>query len=133
MFSGYAGIRVKPWDGIVRPYVEGLIGFQNYYSKHCLEQQVGTDFRWEEVDRSTRNSWTLSYGVSTGLMIFTGGHDNFYIDVKCTYIKGGKINIYRLNDEIDLDEFIRDPYSAFNIIESKSHLLIPAIGIGVIF
>lgn len=69
-FTGYLALRWMPDIGYIKPYIEGLAGFHNYYSsvRLCLARQSFDD--WSEVNRDTRGDWIAGFGGSAGLMIF---------------------------------------------------------------
>lgn len=129
LFSGYGGLRIMPGEGRFRPYAEGLIGFKNFYRTNRLDQQPRFSNGWEEVDRESDGSWTLGYGGSAGLMLFFGESQSIGIDLKCSYLAGGDVRVYRLKEEIDPVQFEQDPFSAFTSIRSVSHMLIPQVGV----
>lgn len=129
LFSGYGGLRVMPGEGRFRPYAEGLIGFKNFFRSNRLDQQPRFSNGWEQVDQESDGSWTLGYGGSAGLMLFFGKSQSFGIDLKCSYLAGGDVRVYRLKEEIDPVQFEQDPFSAFTSIRTVSHMLIPQIGV----
>ena len=128
LFSGYAGLRIMPGTGWLQPYAEGLIGFKNFYISKRLEQYDTFDYEWQEQDRDTDGDWALGYGGSAGLLFFFGDSD-IALDIKCSYLAGGKVTFFQLKEDIDEVAFEEDPFTAFDPLEATTNMLIPQIGV----
>jgi hypothetical protein len=128
LFSGYLGFKVMPDKGWFRPYTEALIGFKNFYRSARLDYQPRFSNSWEEVNRNTDGDLTLGYGGSVGARIFFG-QSGIALDLKCTYLAGGRARTFQLNDDINLDDFEVDPFSAFTSTKTATNMIIPQIGV----
>lgn len=130
LFSGYGGLRIMPGSGgWLQPYAEGLIGFKNFYiSKRLEARQDFFDNSWQEIDRETDGDWTLGYGGSAGLLFFFG-QSGIALDLKCSYLAGKEVTFFKLQDDIDEDAFVEDPFSAFDPVKATTNMLIPQIGV----
>ena len=130
LFSGYGGFRIMPQtSGWFKPYAEGLIGFKNFYiSKRLEERQDAFNDDWEEVDRDTDGDWTIGYGGSAGILFFFGD-SGIALDLKCSYLAGGKVSFFKLKEDIDEGEFESDPFSAFDPVKATTNMLIPQVGL----
>jgi hypothetical protein len=127
IFSGYAGLRLMPNEGTMRPYAEGLIGFKNFYRSKRLQQQPVNSNEWQEVDQETEGEWTLGYGGSAGLLFFFNSW--FALDLKCSYLIGNEVRFYKMKDIVDVEAFEDDPFSVFDPVRATTNMLIPQIGV----
>lgn len=128
LFSGYLGFKVMPGKGWFRPYTEALIGFKNFYRSARLDHQPRFTNGWEEVNRNTDGDLTLGYGGSIGARIFFG-QSGIALDLKCAYLAGGKARTFQLKEDINLDDFEVDPFSAFTSTKTATNMIIPQIGV----
>ncbi len=129
LFSGYGGLRIMPsTGGWIQPYAEGLIGFKNFYISKRLEQYDNFDYEWQEQDRDTDGDWALGYGGSAGIMFFFG-QSGIALDLRCSYLAGGEVTFFKLQEDIDEVAFEEDPFSAFDPLEATTNMLIPQIGV----
>jgi len=90
-------VRIQPPVGKFRPYLDGLIGFNNFYTNTRVHSQ-----RSSEDDTIARtnihNDLAFSYGAGGGLMIEVyssqksgeGGPVVLSVDMAIKYLKGGK-------------------------------------------
>jgi len=90
-------LRVQPQEGMIRPYLDGLIGFNYLYTDTRVKGR--NDIGYETIASSNiYNDLALSYGAGSGLMIqlFSkqrsqkSGSFAMYLDMAVRYIKGGK-------------------------------------------
>lgn len=129
LFSGYLGLRVVPFDNRIRPYAEALVGFKNFYRSARLEERNFFGLDREEIDRRASGTWTLGYGGAAGLTWFFGKSRLIGIDLRCAWLAGGEVRVYRLKEVIDPLDFEEDPFSAFTSTRSVSPMLIPQLGL----
>lgn len=128
LFSGYLGFKIMPGIGWFRPYTEALVGFKNFYRTARLDHQPRFTNSWEEVNRNTDGDLTLGYGGSVGARIFFG-QSGVALDLKCTYLAGGKARTFQLKEDIDVEAFEEDPFSAFSSTKTATNMVIPQIGL----
>lgn len=132
IFTGYLALRWMPDIGYIKPYVEGLAGFHNYYASVRLSLARQSFDDWSEVNRDTRGDWTAGFGGSAGLMIFLEQYA-MAVDLKCTYMAGANVTHHSLKDDIDQTAFLSNAFSAFDEVRSVSQVLIPQIGLSFFF
>ncbi|MCF8238895.1 MAG: hypothetical protein K9I85_12105 [Saprospiraceae bacterium] len=129
LFSGYGGLRIMPsTGGWVQPYAEGLIGFKNFFVSKRLEQRENFSNEWQEYDSDTDGDWALGYGGAAGIMFYFG-QSGIALDLRCSYLAGGEVTFYKLQEDIDEAAFEEDPFSAFDPVKATTNMLIPQIGI----
>ncbi len=103
LFSVAAVLRLSPEAGFLRPYVEGLVGF-NYLFTYT---SVRDDDSWSEAIATTTNfdDWTLAYGVGAGAILRAlevrnrrgGSVFSLYLEFGLRYLKGGTAEYLREN------------------------------------
>lgn len=104
-------VRIQPPEGKFRPYLDGLIGFNNFYTNTKVQSQRTS----EEIARTNiLNDLAFSYGGGGGLMIQvysshgSGGEGPVVlsVDMAVRYLKGGKAeylkkgSIFLDNDQV---------------------------------
>lgn len=136
IFLGHAFLRLQPDMGSVKPYVEGLIGFKNLYTKTRIENDSWTE---EEIAESTNSSdYAFSYGLGGGLKIKvyqkeTPGQDirlfAVYLDFGVTYLPGAEAEYLKEGS------ITRTPEGDvhYDFIQSRTDLLLINIGVSVRF
>ena len=96
IFQGHFLIRLQPQQGMLRPYLDGLFGFNHIWTQTGVYDQNSYD---DEIASSVILSDTvLSYGAGGGLMFRALSiRDSrkkrpfeMYIDMGVRYLKGGK-------------------------------------------
>ncbi|MBD3236068.1 MAG: hypothetical protein GF330_05150 [Candidatus Eisenbacteria bacterium] len=108
---GHVLLRLQPTRGVVRPFLDGLVGFKNFRTTTRIESEEG--FEDETVAESTNSDDTaLSYGIGGGLQVrvhsktvpcgeaekqaaeagelFAGGQFNIYVTGGAWYLLGGE-------------------------------------------
>ncbi len=127
MFSGLFNIRLQ--DGgkqRLKPFVEALIGWNNFYGTTKLEGRNPSEhYSWESIDKeSTKGYWSLAYGGSIGFNICLEKRErNAWLECKIAYLKGNNTKYYT-NPTVDAGGF-----GHYTLTESKTDMLIPQIGI----
>jgi hypothetical protein len=90
-------LRVQPQKGMIRPYLDGLLGFNYLYTDTRVKGR--SDIGYETIASSNiHNDLTFSYGAGSGLMVQVfskqrrkkSGSFAMYLDMAVRYIKGGK-------------------------------------------
>ena len=97
IFNGHLLFRVQPQEGFLRPYLDGMLGFNYLFTSTEIKNQhsFGED---EEIASSTnQDDFASSYGGGGGLMIkvyegFTEKNSLYeiFVDIGVKYLKGGE-------------------------------------------
>lgn len=128
-------LRVQPQKGAVRPYLDGLLGF-NYLFTETRIKDSG-DIGYETIARSNiYNDLAFSYGVGGGLMVRlfskqrNSGKGSFamYIDTAARFLKGGRAE-YLIEDSIRLEA----DQAVYDVHRSSTDLLSGYIGVSFSF
>jgi hypothetical protein len=138
---GHFLLRLQPRDGTLRPYLEGMAGFNYLFTKTKIID-VGDD---EEIASSTNlDDLVFSYGFRSGLMIevYEGverdddGDDedagsrgaprtySVSLDLGVSYLPGGEASYLKKGSIRRSDDRV-----AYDIIRSKTDLITAHIGI----
>lgn len=129
IFSGLFNLRFQSSTGKqrVKPFVEGLIGWNNFYGSTKLQQRnPAEDYEWDTVEReSTKGYWSLTYGGSTGIDICLDKERIIWLECKVSYMIGSN-TMYYTNPSVDANG-----NSKFTIAQSRTDMLIPQIGIKI--
>jgi hypothetical protein len=101
LFSAAAVLRLSPAEGLFRPYVEGLVGF-NYIFTYTSIRDADS---WLDDIATTTNfdDWALTYGAGAGTTLRAldvrnrQGRSVFslYLEIGLRYLKGGKAEYLR--------------------------------------
>lgn len=125
---GHAVLRFQP-DVVfpLKPYVDGMIGFKNLYTKTKLVDLNGEED--EVIEReSNLNDWAFSYGGAAGLHIAFWEHIGIRIDLKVAYLQGANARYLARMDNTDGQVFT-EPIEAFEERVGPTNMLVPQIGI----
>ena len=125
IFSIQAKVRLQqPKISAVRPFAEGLIGWNDFFSSVNVERMTyyGPGYNEGSGDSSPAE-WALTYGGAAGLDIKINKEGNLWIEVKAAYMAGRKAKYYV------------DPYFSstgqvvFTEKESETNMVIPQVGV----
>ena len=145
----HAVVRLQVPDGPVRPYVDGLVGFNRFYAETRFEQAVvlvddgffDADFGDGAVDRYQATTsvdtddYALSYGAGGGLLVrLAHGRDDgtpfaAFLDLGVRYLIG-ETATYMVDPAARLGD--RDVPVA-RLVRSETDLLRPQLGLVVQF
>ncbi len=137
--QGHLFLRMQPGTGVLRPYVEGLVGAK-YLSTQTTVQNEG--FRDDEaVFRSTNfDDWAFSYGVGAGAAIEVYRNRDPQSDLGTVSIlvsarwTPGSTAEYLADAEIsDRDNDGRVTNSDLTISRSRTDVIVPSIGVSITF
>ncbi len=135
--QGHLFLRVQPPEGPVRPYLDGLIGFNYLFTQTRIKDQGNSD---EEIASSTNfDDFAFSYGAGGGIMFRvyksndlrpegSFGLSNVNIDLRVRYLFGGEAeylkegSITRTNGRVTYD-----------VSHSKTNLVMGQLGVIVEF
>jgi opacity protein-like surface antigen len=85
---GYHGLlRLKPFNGKVSPYIEGLAGIRQFTTRTRIHVE-GMDSPY--VDQRNANEFIWSHGWAAGLQIAPAKH--FYVEGRVERLNGGKVS-----------------------------------------
>lgn len=144
IIGGNVSLRVQAPTNFVKPYVEGLVGF-NYFGTNTSVYDESEEFYLSEADNplitsSNQNSdWTYSFGGAAGMLIQI--NESIFIDVRAAYRLGGNAQYYVEDDIEDWelvfntvptepDDFEDDDLSISAIPkESKTDMIVGTIGL----
>lgn len=128
--TGHTFIRLQPLRGSLRPYLDGLVGFQHL----TTDTRVRLDSDYDGGYPSS-NNWcdtVLSYGLGGGLMILltrqdgyrTRGRFRIALDMGFRYMKGGTAE-YLTEDAIEVigDEVF------YYVSESRTDIVTARLGV----
>ena len=101
--TGHLNLRVQAPTKFFKPYIDGIIGFNNFSTTTSIYDESEEYYLSEEdnplITSSKQNSdWTFSYGGAAGLMIEL--NENMLIDLRVAYSLGGNAS-YFVEDDID--------------------------------
>jgi len=127
--------RIQPPEGKLRPYLDGLIGF-NYLTTNTgvsSQNEIGYD---SVLSSNILNDFALSYGAGGGLMIQVyrnkerrkKGPLAVYIDIGICYLKGGRAE-YLIEGAIRLE----NDRVLYDSNLSRTDLLTGHIGVSFVF
>lgn len=121
--TGHINLRVQSPTRFFKPYIDGLIGFNNFSTNTSIYDESEEYYLSEEdnplITRANQNSsWTFSYGAAAGLMVEL--NENILLDIRAAYTRGGEAT-YFVKDDIEnwVVEFSTVPTSADTADESE--------------
>jgi hypothetical protein len=112
----------------VRPFAEGLIGWNDFFSTVNVERQTyyGPGYPGgynDSYGSSSKAEWAMTYGGAAGLDIKLNKEGNLWLEIKTAYMIGRKAKYYV------------DPYFTssgqvyFTEKESETNMVIPQVGV----
>lgn len=101
--TGHLNLRFQSPTKFFKPYLDGIIGFNNFSTTTSIYDESEEYYLSEEdnplITSSKQNSdWTFSYGGAAGLMIELS--ETILIDLRVAYSLGGNAS-YFVEDDID--------------------------------
>lgn len=96
---GHLLLRLQPPGGAVRPFLDGLVGFKNFYTKTRIESEASDD---DEPIAESKNAddTALSYGLGGGLQVrvyrqtVPCGADEKHAAEEGQSFEGASLNVY---------------------------------------
>ena len=129
IFSGHLVLRLRLPQSRVKPYLDGLLGFNYLYTRTTVEDDRGTE---DERIASTRNfdDAALSYGVGAGLKIRVHRSEEGTIRVGLgfRYLVGGSAEYLTEGAIMRTGETL-----TFDTERSATDLLVPHLGFALEF
>lgn len=83
-------IRIRPFNGIVQPYAEGLAGVETFSTKTDLSVQNSGGFSSVEDAKVQQSSNSFLFGYALGIRIRTKQAKRVWFDIRYENIQGGK-------------------------------------------
>ncbi len=130
-FLGHALLRLQPNTGKVRPYLQGMIGFNYLFTETKIEN---INVPGQEVASSNNLSdGTFSYGGGAGLMILVyspadGSISDVFVDLGARYVFGGEAEYLKEGSVRNVNGRV-----VYDILKSRTDLLVLQIGVSVRF
>ncbi|MEM7162699.1 MAG: hypothetical protein AAF487_09710 [Bacteroidota bacterium] len=124
--SYHAFARFSPFNGPARIYVDGYAGFRNFTTKSVFEYQDVEGFTLQQIDVASKNL-SFSYGWGGGIMLSL--NRNLMFDAGFQKLKGGNATY------LDRNSIVINPdgSTSFDIITSKTDVVIPKVGLTLAF
>lgn len=98
IYSYHIGLRLSPFKGLFRPYVEGMTGFRTFSTKTKITVD-GLDSPYSTQNNS--HDVAFSYGLSAGFMLGLG--KSLYLEARLERLWGGKVE-YVLQESMQIDD-----------------------------
>jgi hypothetical protein len=125
IFSAQFKLRLQQQKiAAVRPFAEGIIGWNDFFSTVNVERQTfyGPGFN-EGYGDASEAEWALTYGGAGGVDIKLNKEGNLWLEVKAAYMIGRKA-FYLTNPQISSNGQV-----TFDAKESETNMLIPQVGV----
>lgn len=134
--------RVVPFDYVIAPYIDGLIGFKYLFTNIGVESEAIIDddvvIIVDDDDRistsSTYNTFTLSYGFGAGLNLeIFNGRLGFHNPNTTISLQAGAQYLFGSKAEYLTESSIKTAPGRiyFEQVESRTNILIPKLGFRV--
>ncbi len=124
VFSYLGQVRLRPINGRVSPYLEGLFGARQFTTRSGLEMD-------ESIDPVTyerrENAWTGAYGWAVGT--FVGFGPQFYVEGRVERLWGGRVD-YVDPESITISE---GGVVNYNTLSSTTDVVNVHLGVGLRF
>lgn len=125
-FLAHLVVRAQPWDnGLFRPYVDGLVGLKDLYTRTTLENLSAED----SESNTDVQDWSLSYGLALGLQLGVFNNEAITIDIRCSVLTGNNATFLVRRPDATGPFFA--PIDAFVEQNAPPFMLIPQIGVTV--
>lgn len=145
--QGHFLLRLGPNTGVVRPYLDGLIGFNYLYTNTTIQNKGRSD---EEIASSVNlDDFTFSLGGGGGLMVRVysdldedtnnsgkrrtdeGIHEAF-ISLDVRYLSGSQAE-YLKPGSVKIEQVDNKPVVRYDVINSRTDMIVGRIGVTLMF
>jgi opacity protein-like surface antigen len=104
LLNGHLVMRLKAPLKYVQPYVDGLVGFKNLYTRTTIEDLTNNSYYNNNNNNNNTNEsniinsrtnladWAFSYGYGGGLMFSLS--ENVSLDAKVIFLQGGEARYF---------------------------------------
>jgi hypothetical protein len=120
-------LRLEPPSGPIRPYVDGLVGFNYFWTETSVKS---------EQENQAQIAWSFSYGGGAGLKIKVyekvkddGKLVELLIDLRVRYLLGGKAEYLKDNTPMRIE----NGRAIYDTDKSTTDLLSGQVGVSVVF
>ena len=145
--QGHLLLRLGPNEGFIRPYLDGVIGFNYLYTNTTIQNKGRAD---EEIASSVNlDDFTFSLGGGGGLMVCvysnldettetpkrrTGdeGIQEAFISLDVRYLSGSEAE-YLKPGSVTIEEVDNKPVVRYDIIRSRTDMILGRIGVTFLF
>ena len=127
IFLPHFVLRAQPRTGLLRPYVEGLIGLKSLHTRTSLADVDDDDIVSSDTNLSDS---TLSYGFGGGLQIpLTKGREaRIMLDTGVRYLRGGRAEYLRKGSIREVNGTL-----VYDVFSSRTDVLAVQIGVTLHF
>lgn len=134
LVQGFLVAKVQPQDGVLRPYAEGLAGFNYFYTQTSIENRrspgdepIATDTNFED--------WAFAWGGGGGLMIRVfdrRGSEKYnsenplaagYLNLGARYLNGSEAEYLREGSIV-----VNNGNVTYDTLQSRTDMLVLQIG-----
>lgn len=134
ILMGHLLLRLQSPKGKIRPYLDGLVGFNYLWTETGVYNRGG--FNWEIARDVNFSDWTWSLGLGGGLMlpIYEKKRDKksgpfaLFLDFGARYLKGGRAEYLKEGSIVQVNEHV-----TYEINESSTDLIIIRAGLSFAF
>jgi hypothetical protein len=138
---GHLLARLQPFSGTIRPYLDGLVGFNYFWTETTVRRERWHDDDDNSIASSTnQNDITLSYGGGGGLAIkvwdnyhdqeSTSGLVAVFVDLGVYYVQGRKAEYLK---EGSIERNTETGTISYDLTESATDLVNIKLGVKVEF
>ncbi len=137
--QGHLFLRMQPSSGMLRPYVEGLVGTKYLSTQTTVQNESFRDD--EAVFRSTNfDDWAFSYGIGAGAAIQLYRNQDPKSDlgtvsllISARWTPGSTAEYLADADISDVDNDGRVTNRDLAISRSRTDVIVPSIGVSITF
>jgi|AntRauTorckE6833_2_1112554.scaffolds.fasta_scaffold13027_3 hypothetical protein len=134
LVQGFMVAKVQPQDGILRPYAEGLAGFNYFYTQTTIENR-GSNGGEPIASDTNFDDWAFAWGAGGGIMIRVfdrRGSVNYasgnqiaagYINLGARYLNGSNAEYLREGSIV-----IENGNVTYDTLQSRTDMLLIQLG-----
>lgn len=142
--QGHFLLRIGPNEGIIRPYLDGLLGFNYLYTNTTIQNKGRAD---EEIASSVNlDDFTFSLGGGGGFMVRV--YDDFgekseksrrgeglhevFVSLDVRYLAGSNAE-YLKPGSVTIEEVDNKPVVRYDITKSRTDMIVGRLGVTLLF
>jgi opacity protein-like surface antigen len=116
-------LRAQPRSGLIRPYVDGLIGLKYLWTETSISDRFGDEDVVSDINLSDTS---FSYGVGGGLQVpLMGGRESrLLLDMGVRYLRGGRAEYLREGSIREVDGSV-----VYDVLSSRTDVLTVQVGV----
>ena len=130
LFQGHLVTRIQPPKAKVQPFVEGLLGFNYFFTETTVSSRSGSN-AYEPIASDTNyDDTSLSYGVGAGVQFKVsnfnadGTRGQFYMSLSGRYLRGGEAS-YLKKGSIEITD---NSQVIYNPSQSRTDMFLISLG-----